>query len=247
MIVGSTVDTRRPACIAAWLCALALIVCPSASANPITDPAAFMTAISGLPGTVSTLDFETPPAGTTIPNGDSMGGITFTSSIGLDLIVSTGFETTSGSNYLGVDDGGDEVFLPPTDLWEMSFATPLQAIGIYIVSSDALLAGDVRLETAAGIVENSGTANSILADGGNVYFLGLISNGAAFSNAQVRYGAGVLDFFVYNVDDITTVTDAAAPVPEPSSMLLLSTGLAALWARRRSTTGRRRHQGVTNA
>jgi hypothetical protein len=122
----------------------------------------------------------------------------------------------------------------------MNFAAPLRAIGLYIVTSpDGLLAGDIRLETVAGIVTNSGSEYSTLSDGGRVYFLGLVSDGLAFSEVQVRYGAGVADNFVYNVDDITTVTDEATPVPEPSSMLLATTGLAALWARRRSTRVRR--------
>ena len=233
-----TVGTRRHARTAACVFALSLLACPAASATPFTDPVAFTSAISGLTGIVSTFDFETSPAGTIIPNGSSIGGITFTSSIGLDLIVSAGFATTSGSNYLGVDDGGDEVFLPPTDLWEMSFGAPLNAIGLYLITSpDGLLAGDVRLETAAGVVVNAGTENSTLSDGGRVYFLGLVSGGPAFSNVQVRYGVGVVDNFVYNVDDITTV--AATAVAEPSSMWLASTGFAALWARRRSTRFRR--------
>jgi hypothetical protein len=196
-----------------------------------------MDAISGL-GTVSTRDFEDP---------SSMAGITFTNSSGLDIIVSTGFPTTSGTNYLGVDDGKDEVFLPPDDQWDMSFATDLKAIGMYFISSDLLFDDDVRLVTAAGTVSISETEYSALNGGGYVYFLGLVSDGLPFSEAQVRYGAGVQDFFVYNVDDITTVTDAATPVPEPSSMLLATTGLAALWARRRSTRNRRRDEGVTNA
>jgi len=175
MRLGFTDGTRRHARTAACLSVLSLLVCPAASATPITDPATFMSAISGLPGTASTLDFETPSAGTTIPNGGSIGGIAFTSSIGLDMIVSTGFATTSGSNYLGVDDLADEVFLPPTDLWEMSFAAPVRAIGLYIITSpDGLLAGDIRLETAAGIVANSATEYSTLSDGGRVYFLGLV-------------------------------------------------------------------------
>lgn len=236
-----TVDTRRHARTAAFVFTFALVVCPRAFAGSITDPAAFLTAIAALPGTASTLDFEGEAAGTTIPFGGVMGGITFTSSIGLDLIVSTGFATTSGANYLGVDDsalGGEEFFLPPTDLWEMSFANPRRAFGMYVISSDPLFAGDIRLVTAAGTVENSATEYDTLGDGGLVYFLGFVSDGLPFNEVQVRYGAGTADNFVYNVDDITTVT--AVPVPEVSSLLLTTTGLAALGARWRSTRSRSR-------
>ena len=247
MSLGFAVRVRRDACTVAFVFAVVLFAAPRAFAGPFTDPAAFMAAIAGLPGTTSTLDFEATSAGTTIPEGGSLGGITFTDSIGLDLIVSTGFDTTSGGQYLGVDDGGDEVFVPPGDLWEMHFA-PLRALGLYLITSDPLFAGDVRLETAAGTVENSDTEFHVLGDGGYVYFLGIVSDILPFTEAQVRYGALVdEEFFVYNVDDITTVSDAATPVPEPASLLLATSGLAALWARRRSLRAKRREQGVPNA
>ena len=250
MPLGFAVRVRRDACALAFVFAVVLVATPRAFAGPITDPAAFMAAIAGLPGTTSTLDFEAPSAGTTIPEGGSLGGITFTDSIpGLDLIVSSGFDTTSGAQYLGVDDGGDEVFVPPGDLWEMRFA-PLRAFGLYLITSDPLFAGDVRLDTSAGAVENISYTDPdpyTLADGGIVYFLGIVSDTLPFTEARVRYGAGVEDFFVYNVDDITTVSAAATPVPEPASLLLVTSGLAALWARRRSLRAKRREQGVPHA
>jgi hypothetical protein len=63
-----------------------------------------------------------------------------------------------------------------------------------------------------------------------------VSETAPFSAADVTYGPAVTDtFFVYNVDDITTVPDPAAPIPEPSTILLTSPVLALMWRRRRSS------------
>jgi hypothetical protein len=221
--------------IALLISLVTLVGVPTASATPFTDPALFSAAVSLLPASSTTLDFESVAVGTTIPSsGGSLGDITFASST-LDLIVSTGFSTTSGDGYLGLDDGGDEVFMPPDDLWGMTFASPLRALGLYFISSDELFAGDIVLTTPIGTAEN-GTAPQTLADGGLAYFIGIVSETTPFSVADVTYGPAVTDtFFLYNVDDITTVTDAAAPIPEPSTILLTSPVLAVMWMRRRST------------
>jgi hypothetical protein len=78
----------------------------------------------------------------------------------------------------------------------MGFSSPLQALGLYFVTSDALFADDVRLVTSAETAQNSDTEVEVLPDGGFVYFLGLVS-AAAFGSAQVEYGpGGTGDFFV---------------------------------------------------
>jgi hypothetical protein len=208
-----------------------LFAVSTATAAPFTDRALFLAAIAGLPGSPTTLDFESFPGATIPSSGGSIGGITFTSST-YDFIVSTGFSTTSGAWYLGLDDAADEVFVPPHDLWSMSFSSPLRALGLYFISSDELLAGDIVLETPIGTAAN-GTSPEMLTDGGLAYFIGLVSETAPFGTANVTYGAGVADFFVYDVDDITTLT--ATPVPEPTSFVLTSSALALMWTRRRST------------
>jgi hypothetical protein len=235
MTSGSASGRRAIGCgqVLAFGVASCLLAGPRpAAAAAFTDPASFFTAIAGLPGSASTQDFESLAAGTTIPSGGTVGGITFSSLIGLDMIVSTGFDTTSGANYLGLDDGADEVFIA-LDLWEMGFSSPLQALGLYVVTSDALFADDIRLVTSAETAQNSDTEVAVLPDGGFVYFLGLVS-ATPFGSAQAEYGPGVTgDFFVYNVDDITTVTAGVRDVPEPSSIVLLPfAALVLAWIRR---------------
>jgi hypothetical protein len=70
-----------------------------------TDSAAFLAA---LPGSAATLDFDSQAVATPIPSGSSLGGITFTYSIaGLTMQVVDNFDTTSGSNSLGLNDPGN--------------------------------------------------------------------------------------------------------------------------------------------
>jgi hypothetical protein len=202
-----------------------IVLAPPASAAPFTDPATFAAAVSLLPGTPSTVDFDSAPAGTTVPSGGTFGGITFTiTSAPLDFVLTSNFETTSTANALGIL-GGDDTFLA-LDEWEMSFAST-QALGLFIVSSDPLLAGDIELITSIGTATNAALEQTVLSDGGLVYFIGLVSNALPFASAQVRYGPAVTGInFLYTVDDITTVT--AAQVPEPAMLvLMLGAGAAA--------------------
>src|SRR5438128_1121961 len=83
----------------------AVVIATPAEAAVIafTSKAAFDAAIAGFTSS-QTVDFESVPAGTTFPSGTGTGGLTFTYSIdGLSLQVSDKFGTTSGFNYLGLD------------------------------------------------------------------------------------------------------------------------------------------------
>jgi hypothetical protein len=235
----TSLSARRGTYSAALLLVWLLTTCVrQAPAAVINDPVVFSAAVAALGGSTTTLDFEAFPSGTLIPNGGVAGGITFTSSIGFDMIVSTGFSTTSGVNYLGVADGSVEEAFIAGDEWEMAFAAPLQALGLYFITSDELLADDIRVVTSAGTAQNAAMENAVLADGGRAYFIGLVS-ATSFTSAQVRYGPGVTGAnFIYNVDDITTSTAAAAGIPEPSSALLVAAGLVLGW-RLRSRAARK--------
>jgi hypothetical protein len=212
-----------------------------AQATVFTDPVSFFTAASALGGSVVTVSFEDLSVGTTIPTGSTAGGITFTSSIGLDMIVSSGFATTSGANYLGIDDGADEVFLA-LDEWEMAFAAPLQALGLYFISSDPLLEDDIRLVTSAETAQNAGVENEVLTDGGLAYFVGIVSS-TPFPSAQIRYGPGVTGInFIYNVDDISTVAGVTV-IPEPSGFVLAASVVGFTWQVLRRAARRRRRGG----
>jgi hypothetical protein len=81
----------------------------SAIAAPIayTNYNAFMTA-TGSYTSVATLNFDALSVGT-FASGSAFNGVTFTGhdDTAGQLAVATGYATTSGANYLGVDNGSD--------------------------------------------------------------------------------------------------------------------------------------------
>ena len=106
-------------------------------------------------GSAQTLDFDSLASGTTMASGSSVGGITFTYSIGPSMMVANDFLTTSGTNYLGLDDPGNYNQFIAGDEFTLSFASPVTALGMYFVSGDPLYAGDIHLITGAGTAFNA--------------------------------------------------------------------------------------------
>ena len=191
-----------------------------------TDQATFLSNLNSF----DVVDFESTAAGTLISDGDTVGTITFNHTIDdgfggtLDLKVTDFFDTTSGNQYLGVDDGADEVFLDG-DNFSMSFA-PTQAIGLFVIGSPGdAQAGDITLAGAGASVSNSGAPDLTLGDGGEAFFLGIIEPDLTmpFSSASLSTIGG--GFFTYTVDDIIT----GQPVPEPGTLALLCASVIGLF------------------
>lgn len=191
---------------------------------------------ASLPGSASTLDFDGLPVGTLLPSGRALNGVSFTYAIidglggQLDMAVVDDFDTTSGIQSLGLNDPGNFNQFLAGDDFDLGFAAPIRALGLFFTTSDSLVAGDLQLITSVGTALNSATAQFLLADGGFAYFLGLTS-ADVFINAQIRFAPEAVETFLFTVDDITT---SAAVVPEPCTIVLLSTGLIVLscWLRR---------------
>lgn len=189
-------------------------------------------------GPVNLIDFESASTGT-VSDGSTLSGITFSYNFGgVNLTVEDLFETTSGTKYLGTDDGG---VLQDGDNLTFSFS-PAGGFGLYIISQDPLLDGDFTL--TSGAVTASLSAASIqqtLGDGSAVWFLGIRSNSFdAFSTAVLEtHGGG--GAFLYNLDDIATANVTA--VPEPSSALLFSIA-AGMFVGRRFRLSRTQRKSV---
>jgi hypothetical protein len=200
-----------------------------------TDRALFDANLTGI---VSVEDFEGTAAGTLIPDGGSLSGITYNypglAGFGVSLAVTDGnqfggggpFSTTSGSNFLGTDDadilqGGDDI--------DLGFGN-LNAIGMYFISLDTLLDTDIEL-TAGGATASldASMIQSTLPDGSNVFFLGIIDTMNDFSTASIT--SSCVGCFLFNIDDIVTAAPELS-VPEPSTLFLFTAGLLSLLSRK---------------
>ena len=167
------------------------------------------------------IDFDNLSPGTQVT---TIGTATFSSNIGLDLIVSTGFDTTSGLNYLGVDDGGFEVFFPG-DIVTLVFSQLQAAFSLNVISSPFTPAGAFNIEAlASSLVVGSQTSgavpSTILPDGGEVFPITLAPS-ALFD--EIRLSTTTFGLFSYNIDNVVAV-----PVPEPSTLSLFCVALALL-------------------
>jgi len=186
-----------------------LLLTGSAAAAPatFTQHAAF---VAGLPGTPVVLTFDSAPPDSPIPTGFSLEGIAFSYDLdGVGLKVSnegnSTYSTSSPPNFLGTDDA--DIF-QDGDSITLSFA-PLAAIGMYVITNDEMIDGDVIL-VAGGVAVPLADADvqATLPDGSTVYFLGISDPAGSFTSATLTTaGNGA---FLFNVDDVVTV--AAAPL-----------------------------------
>jgi hypothetical protein len=212
------------------LAAGCVLVATSANAalSSFTSKAAFDVAISSLSSPQS-VDFESELAGTTLASGTGTSGLTFLYSIvgPSTLQVSNTFGTTSGSNYLGLDNADTAFYLG--DSFTIDFNRTVHAVGLYVIAGSDAQAGDMNLSVAGGSVSNSAVPDVLVSDG-RAFYLGLVESdpGLGFTQATVSGVVTPGAFLAFTVDDITS-----AVLPEPSSGGLMLVGLGALSALRR--------------
>jgi len=213
--------------LAAWL---SLGGAAHAALTAFTSKAAFDAAVAGL-SALQSVDFEAVPAGTTFASGTGTGGLTFFYVISgpSTLQVADTFGTTSGTNYLGLDNPDTAFYLG--DSFTIDFNRAVVAVGLYVIAGNDAQAGDIGLSVANGSVFNSAIADVPVSDG-QAFFLGLVESdfGSSFTSATLAGTFTPGAFLAFTVDDISS---AIAPVPEPETWLLLLAGLGAASARAR--------------
>jgi hypothetical protein len=206
----------------------------TASLMSFTDRAAFDAAIAGL-SDIDTEDFEGVVPGTTFPSGTGPDGITFTYSIAgpSTLQVSNTFGTTSGTNYLGLDNPDTAFYLG--DSFTIDFGHTVHAVGLYVITGSDAQAGDIMLSVAGGSVSNSAIADTLVSDG-QAFFVGLLETDPAlgFTSSTISGVPSGEAFLAFSVDDIT-FDGAPANVPEPGIPALLVAGVLGLFASCKAT------------
>jgi hypothetical protein len=209
------------------------IACGTAGAQAAvtgyTTKGAFDVAMAGLTG-VQTVDFDSVASGTGFASGTGTGGLTFTYSIpGYTAQVSSTFGTTSGSNYLGLDNPDTAFYLG--DSITIDFGRVVNAAGLYLITGNDAQAGDLQLSVAGGSVFNSASPDTLVSDG-QAFFLGLVESdpGLGFSTATIHGVPAGGAFLAFTADDITSA--AVSTVPEPETYALMLAGLGLLVLRR---------------
>jgi|SRR6267154_599775 len=212
----------------ALLLAVASLGAGPAFADAFTDSASFQAAIAGL-GTASTATFDDLAAGTIISQGGTADNITFNYSIAGgtgNLAITNLFDTTSSPNYLGSDDQTTGAFFAGDSI-TMSFASPIRALGMFIILASDSAAGDFTLDIGSAQASSSGVVQQTLLDNGQVLFLG-ITGQTDFTSATISLDSNA--GYLWNLDDIVS-----APTPEPGTLTLIATGLALLVRRIRKS------------
>ena len=204
-----------------------------AALSGYTTQAAFDTVIASY-GAAQTVDFEGVADGTTFLTGTGTGGLTFSYAItGSTLRVDSQFTTTSGTQYLGLDNRDTAFYLG--DSFTINFNRTVHAVGLYLVAGADALAGDLSLSVGGVSVFNSGTEDHLLSDGSRAFYLGLVESDSnlGFTSAMVQMAFTPSAFLAVTADDITSAVIGTAPVPEPGTWALMAGGLAALATLRR--------------
>jgi len=209
----------------------ALTTPAGATVMTFTSSAAFTAAAAGIPLTVE--NYSTGVAGETIANGGTFDGLTYTFAAGpsgtlLGGIITNQFNSFSGLSLGGSQSGGQQFFFGG-DSVTVTFPSPINAIGAFFNVN--MNSGNYVLAISAGSV-STGSATYDTPLPLTFVFDGLISTtpftSATFSSTNTSLGS-------FNIPEIQF--GAAAPaVPEPSSLTLLCTALAAgsaMWWRRR--------------
>jgi len=226
-------NIRRLSALAVVTACLLVAGSANATLSSYTSRAAFDAAIAGL--SVETVDLESVISGTTFPTGSGTGGLTFSYAIAgpSTLTVSNIFGTTSGSNYLGLDNPDTAFYLG--DSFTINFNRTVLAVGLYVIAGSDAQAGDMQLSVAAGSVFNSDIADTLVSDG-RAFYLGLVESdsGLGFTSATVSGTFTPNAFLAFTVDDITSASINTNPAPEPGTWgLMLLACLAALLERAR--------------
>jgi hypothetical protein len=167
--------------------------------NSVAAETAFVAAAPGL----SLITFETAvPASVTIVGGS------ITNNSGCGQLC--GFNTTAGGQNFYLLDGGTGTF---------TFTTAIDAFGMYITGLQTDLVAQETITFSDG---SSQTINTPASTGGGGAFMGFTDIGASI--VSVSYNA---TSDIVSLDDVR-YGNVSSSVPEPSSLLLLGTGLLVL-------------------
>jgi hypothetical protein len=202
--------------IRAGVVGLAFVLAPvAAGAVTFTSSSAFDAATSGL----SVEDYSAYTAGTLVPDGSTLGALTYTFNTSADLggVVTDIYNSFSGNSLAAKQSPGpltSSDFFLSGEGFTVTFPSPVTAVGIF---SNTNLPASATLDASAG----SAATTFVVYDTATFGFLGFASStpfssvtftesGSSFNIPEIEYGA------------------FTGTVPEPSTWALTLLGFAGL-------------------
>jgi hypothetical protein len=209
------------------LAALVFYVFPAAGNAAMvtyTDPSAYFAQIAAQSLTETGFtNFDSTGPGA-LGTSFMAGGIQFTSPIAMSIANGT---TSSGSFFLGLDSLLNPDF-QTGDQITLTMPANTRAVSLNVITDtppDLTAFASLTVNGQGAIMVPGGTE---LTGGFRSYFLGLINDSADIGSAVIDFSGTGLAF--YRVDDVSIAGLAA--IPEPSSLLLVATGLMPFLRRR---------------
>lgn len=184
---------------------------------------------------VGTETFEVIGAGAGAPLGISFAGAGTATLQGSGVTVSVPIGTNGFGRY---PISGNIYWEPGNGTFSIGFSDPVAAFGFYGVDIGDF-DGQITLALQSGVLTNLVVPNTVDGAGGAVLYFGVIDTANPFSLITFGNTAAGVDVFGFDDFSIGSVEQVSlSPVPEPATMLLFGSSLAALagaaWKRRRA-------------
>ncbi len=221
-----------------FLFAILMVMTFQVEATPIGfkgDKAGFDAAVAGLSGvSVNVLDFESQAAGTIVPSGTTLEGITLSDNLPspLQMFINDFGATTSDPNTLAVNDSNDTRFVL-NDRIDVSFQAS-NAFGFFLIVGPTFNFFDNDVIVTFGgetISIVDADVPDVSAGGGfGSIWLGLVDDMATHTTATIQFGLPNSPIeAIGEIDDITTTRVITIAVAEPAVILLFGVGLLGLF------------------
>lgn len=207
-------------------CCAFVLACLASPANAATTTYSSQVSFLGALGVAPTIthNYDTETAGSTIANGATLDGATYSYTLSRagnpSILIDDSFDTTSTSNYLGTDDGSGAFV--GSDAFTITFEQTMHAIGLYVISADLIFANDFTITTSSGQTANNIATSDVTLTDGEAYFIGLIEDDFSLGFNSITLSSFEAEY-LFNVDDITV-----APVPLPAAVWLFGSGFLGL-------------------